>query len=408
MSLSTRIVVERMSDEKYQLLQDHPAPSVQQDPLAIKLKALKNEFDELCQTSNDKQKWTALSEANKLAIEKRKYAIMQSVNSDIELHYGKFKSKLIVSPHKKTMTAIWKSILFGFLIIVDIVITPMTGFWGSVELLQIITGISQVSASITAAVMATIDSTMLFSIFKPFLQRALGISPEQPPGMLVENYLERCYLIENMNKKMVNNFHYNGEQSSELYQQFAPILKSFNQDMRKTKILPYQESKTKKFARYGLTTLNTLFSIAGTYFSAVLFLTAVGAALIGTPAGWGIIGVIIVAQLVTKFLIRQNAIYDLFNPSASQHEAAREKLEQFEDKSDGIDRDLKTMQQLTKVKRMDVRENLLRPNQVKPKQIAECPSFFKPGQVLSAQVVDDRKRMIEQSILLREKILRNL
>lgn len=279
------------------------------------------------------------SEKTKIENEQKKFKIIEQIYNSIKPKEQEQKE----IEAKKTKNTWWRKALFGFLIVTDITLMTMGGYFGFLELMQLlIPSLSAFAMKLIAIIATGIEGLMMYSVFKPFLQRGLGIQPEAPSDTLVANYSNRIVLMKKINDLM-ENYEFAKKMGVERYSSYAEVLKEFNKDISEIKLTPYQESKTKKVIRYGLSTLNTGLSIAGTYFGATLLLTAISAALIGTPIGWAIIATIIVAQLLTRFFVRQNSVYDLLNPEAKQQNLVIKQLKNFSNINSRMDQNLKLM-----------------------------------------------------------------
>jgi hypothetical protein len=347
------------------------------------IKKLHDQFIMLQNSSADEKAWNDLTEINRIEIEKKKLNILQDVYKSIEEQYGPSNRKLS-SLNAEKKNSVWRRVLFGVLTVADIVISSIGGFLGAISLLKLIPGVSHAAGIVVSSIAVTIEGTARYSVFKPWLQKGLGMTPDEPKDTLVKHYEDRLMLTKKINSLMLNNLVYTAEKDPTVYQSYTGILKAANQDVRQIKLPPYKERTAVKVGRYCLSTLDVGLSAAGTYFSAVMLLTVVSAALLSTPPGWAIIAAAIVLQLVMRYVIRQSSIFTLLNPSAAQHEAVKDKLEKFTPKEQEFDRDLDLIKKAKKssavdVEKVNVKQALLRPNPVKPTRAAEWPLFFKPG-----------------------------
>lgn len=349
------------------------------DILEVTLKKLNDRFLQLTQMTNDKKSWDNFTEEKKLAIESNKYEIMRQVLISIQKQYGK-KYKQNVDIVIKENSENWRKALFAVLMTTDIAVMTIGTFVGASSLMRLLPGVGTIFPSIVGGIGVGIESLIKYAMFKNFLQQGLGISPEPSTEKLLTKYEMRLALMEQINHLMVNNMHYTRSQGPVIYQYYTNILKSFNADMKKTQIAPYEEPRSKRYIRNCLSIINLGLNVASTYFAASLLLTTFLAPLVGTPIGWGIVGFVIAAQLLSKFIVRKTSIFTLMNPAAVQHDMIKDKLSHFKDRSKGIDQDLNTMRSLNKFDRMiSDKEKLSKPSLKKPTRAAECPAFFKPG-----------------------------
>ena len=99
-----------------------------------------------------------------------------------------------------------------------------------------------------------------------------------------------------------------------------------------SKLPHFRETPFKKGLRWVLAGLNIALNFAGGYFFALSLLAgaAATAALIGTPVGWGIIGLVILGQIALRLLVRSNAMFNMLNPEAERHKEVREKINQHQ------------------------------------------------------------------------------
>jgi hypothetical protein len=98
------------------------------------------------------------------------------------------------------------------------------------------------------------------------------------------------------------------------------------------KIKKYVESPLKKGLRWLLSAVDMSLNIGGGYFLATSLLagTAGAAALLGTPVGWGLIGLIIIGQFALRLAVGSNAMFNLLNPAAEKHKKVTEEINEYE------------------------------------------------------------------------------
>lgn len=351
------------------------------DSLQIRLDHYELEYKKCCVVSDNKLLWRLLSDAEKMANERAKLKLLQEVNKLIDQYYGATHNIEVIDDAPRGQNVpLSRKLLFAFLIVVDITFMSIGSYLGSVALLNLfVPAISTLVATLVAGIATAIEAVMMYSVFKPMLQRGLKIPVDQPEGLLATDYGKRLSMMQKINAKMVNNIQYTQKHGPNVYASFMPLLKLLNQDVKKITLLPYQEPYYKTLARYGLSILNVTLSIAGTYYGASLLLLALCAPLVGTPIGWGIIGTFIFAQLLTRLVIRQTAVYDLLNPFAKRHESLRNKIESFVNPSEAIDREWKMNATLREAYKNQIKHQLFQPRVAAGS--TECPAFFKPGEV---------------------------
>lgn len=296
------------------------------------IEALNKTYRELSELN--KSKALALSLEEKLAIEDYKLAIMRAIQADLFLKYGRKEKEVEISPPK----AAWRYIVFGLLLVLNLIPMAVGNFVGVNNFLSSVPGCTQAMSYLVSSLVCLIEAFSSYSFLGPLLKNTLGIRGEETPSELLVKLNDKCSVTKSINKMLTNEVDYTDRMSVSRFRAYANIAKHFNNDLEGAKIEEFKEPFYKKAIRFGLTVLNLSLNVSGGYFMANSLLALVASSLIGTPIGWGIVGLIVLGGLVGRFAIRSNSTFNLLNPSAKKYKEIQKRLTAFENKNERIER----------------------------------------------------------------------
>lgn len=267
-----------------------------------------------------------------LATEEYKLTIMKAIEHDLQRYVVKKKEI-----EEQTAVSKWRLALFAGILLLDLIPMAVGGFVGMTTLLDTIPEISTAATYIISLLVTAIETLLVYSVTAPLLKKALGIFQRDSADSLVELYNEKIQKTKSINSILTNELESADKISLSRYRAYAGISKKINNDISNTKIEPFKEPLIKKIARLGLSGLNLVLNIAGGYFMATALLTTVAAALVGTPIGWFIVGLVVLGGLAGRFVVRSDSMHDLLNPKAKKHHNIEKKLKYFENQNEKID-----------------------------------------------------------------------
>ena len=124
-------------------------------------------------------------------------------------------------------------------------------------------------------------------------------------------------------------------------------------------------------------------------------LTLVSTALVGTPIGWGIIGLVVVGGLVGRFAIRSDSMFDMINPKARKYQEIQEKLDGFDNKNENIDRILCKKKNQNELIRENARLKVMHEpvGQAQPRKVTCFISAAKEPKLVDEDKEADASRM---------------
>lgn len=301
---------------------------------SVSLTELERIFTLLSELSEDRSEWSRLKKEEKLAIEQYKLLIMQAVEKNLHERF-KIERKQREEQQAQPKKSYWRYALFGLLVAVEIVPACFGCFLGVNQLLSLLPGIDNAFMQALSAGATLLEAFTYYATMKPF-RRYVGLKPPQAHDAMVHAYETRLNTMDEINNNLVVNRR-NVDKLGADYSHYTGLLRCFNRDMANTKMDHYEETHKKTALRWALNSINTALNLAGTYFLSHAVLALLAASLLGTPAGWAIISVVVVANITARFIFRQDSVYALVNPKAAKREALQNRINNFHDQTDSID-----------------------------------------------------------------------
>jgi len=110
----------------------------------------------------------------------------------------------------------------------------------------------------------------------------------------------------------------------------AALLFNKTINSQREKLKNYNEGWLRKGLRYFVTAFGAVMTASMGYFLGIQILGALAAGLIGTPAGWAIIGIVMVSILVMYLAMEGSALTAFFNPAMELFNHVKGKMEKFD------------------------------------------------------------------------------
>jgi len=296
---------------------------------SVSMIELEQEFQRLLAISQDKEFWKKLQENERITIEKYKLAIMLAVQNYLLEKYKNLTIEHDKPAESEKKPSKWLWVLYGALMGIEL--TPMIwgGFLGVVELLGAIPQLTTHIVTMVGIVVCSMEAVLYYSVMGPVLQAGLGLSSTILAARELEIYNRQLQAINLIDTVMSSD----NKIGAAEYNNHLKLLQLFGKNIveAKTKIEEFKEPSTKKGLRWLASGVNILLNIGGGYFICISLLrgSAATAALIGTPAGWAIIGFITLGQFALRYVVRSNGMMNLLNPSAERHNKIYERVDKF-------------------------------------------------------------------------------
>lgn len=243
-------------------------------------------------------------EQNKLLIYKK---VMEQLDS---IKPNKFVKK------EKSIRFYWlKSAFYYFLVFFGLLEDGIGSYIFAQSLLTLIPGIHTPFIIAGSALVAVVSCILFYSFEAALFKEALGITANRKEReTLIQTYLEEVNLLNQINEKFfcLELISSPPENSAEL----ADIIVLLNQNIedKKTTLGKYQESRLQKGVRWFVTGFGAFITIAGSYYMGSSLIALIAAPLLGTPVGWILISLMIVAGLGFYFSMQGKGMHELINP----------------------------------------------------------------------------------------------
>lgn len=289
---------------------------------------LRIELTALAEISNDEEFWINLEENERLSFEKYRLSIIKATYDYLQIK-NKLPADEDKNPPKEPSVFIW--FVFGSFMALELVPMLWGGFLGTVELLTTIPWLAPVAINVASLALCAVEAFLFYAVMSPLLKMSLGIFSQKISTPLMEVYGKQHQLIKNIDNIMA----VDNDMNTAEYKKISRLNNLFDEHIiavKQTKIIKFEESFFKKGVRLVLSVLTTVLNVAGGYFFGLSLLgggTAT-AALIGTPIGWGIIGLVILGQIALRLAVRSNAMIYTLNPGAERHIEITEEIDKFQ------------------------------------------------------------------------------
>jgi len=257
---------------------------------------------------------TALSIKELLLEEQEKLALYKKIHQQLN-EILPAKKKNDESEENETKHLWLKKGIYYFLLLFGLLEDGIGSYIFAQSLLILIPGMPNPLLIAGGVLVAVINSVLFYAFEASMFKKALGIDADRKErNSLVQMYLEEVQLLNTINKQMFDVQLIQGAPAN--YAELAETVLSLNMDMqeKQARIGQYQESVLQKVLRWFITGFGAFLTIAGSYFMGSSMLGLIAAPLLGTPVGWILIGLMIVAGLGFYFSMQGKGMHELVNP----------------------------------------------------------------------------------------------
>ena len=237
---------------------------------------------------------------------------------------------------KITKFKIARKIAFWALVVVGVVQDSIANYLFFETTLLLIPGIIS-PIVIAISLFMTLACVIFFvAVEIASMKKALGIAAEdqKEKRRLGEVYVSEVDELKKVNDILLDrSSEKKMKEANEDYTGFANLAKRFNKLMRerkKSENMPKLQGKwSRKLGGVAFIFLGLLMTGAGSYYMASGLIASVAAALVGTPVGWIIISLLIIASLAFFLALYGRSTFLMMNPEIKQQEALEKSLNNF-------------------------------------------------------------------------------
>ncbi len=315
-----------------------------------------------------------------LTIKKQKLEIIQATERQLKkvlqhaMSVNLQEDEVDAEEGASALQQIARNIAYYFLILFGLFQDIAGSFIFGTTLFGLIPGIAQPFLTIAAIIYTALDSILFYAFEVSLLKDALGIPYSS-------NNLEEHIDAHRQQLKLASTI--NDDLSTlpavtmdpGLYEQYTTLAILFNQDLRTqdAAMSDYQESVSKTILKVFLVTFGALSSIAASYFWADSIMSLWAASIIGTPIGWAMIALTVIAGLGYYYAMGGSSMVQLVNPDYENYQELRQESAEFRDKySDDLQRisAIKKIHHRHPTREMDTQTDPIEPR--------FSPSLFRP------------------------------
>lgn len=228
---------------------------------------------------------------------------------------------------------------YSFLLLFGLIEQASGSYIFALALFGIIPGISRPLLIGLSIIFTVLDAILFFAFEVSFLKSALKGTlgfplSETKANSFIDAYLEQLTLATSLNA-ILSSTHALTLDVEEL-DHYLKLSALINKDLleKQKKFGSYQESLPKKILKWGVIIFGALSSIAGSYFMAISLLAAISASLIGTPLGWALIALTIIAGLGFYASMNAKGMSELINPNKLKFNELKKDFSTFKPKSE--------------------------------------------------------------------------
>ena len=184
---------------------------------------------------------------------------------------------------------------------------------------------------IIASLAATALSSILYYAFQvTFLKDAFDLPQDHTHlGLLLSNYSLQLETTTAINEMLSSIWMLPIDNA--IYDEYIQLLTLLNQDLRcrHAAMGAYTETAFKKVLKSCTLAFGALASIASSYFTVHLLMSLVAAPLLGTPIGWVILILTVVADLGYYYAMGATSMARLINPDLDHYQTFKNNLDDF-------------------------------------------------------------------------------
>lgn len=282
------------------------------------------------------EEWVTLTtintEENKLDIERQKLRIIEAfqalISVDLPAHYlannSEQKSDYFLPQRVR-------EIIYYFLLIFGLFEDCAGSYLFGSTLFSLIPGLSAPWLAVASLIFVGLSSVFFLAFQGTFLKEALEMPyTSSDASTLLELYTKQLHMTIAINKLIATI--YMMPLDNALYDDYIQLatLLNKNLELRHKKLETYEQSMLKDICEIGLLAFGAISSIAGSYFMANIMISLLAPMLIGTPIGWAIIGMTIIASLIINFSMGTSSIVRLVHPDFDVHQTLKKDLASFQ------------------------------------------------------------------------------
>lgn len=226
---------------------------------------------------------------------------------------------------------------FAFLLLVTFnagFLDSIATYLGSQEIILSLLPTASAWLSITiSCTLVAISLALFFSFEAQFLKKLMGVKTLDHSDAHIqqdEELLILCQKIEHRLSALLNDVYDTAR--LDRYERYLADFSRLRKRLYEKKAKynhDYQENTSRKWIRYTITGLGSLLVTVGSYYMINQMLSTVASGLLGTPIGWGIIGLAIGTQLILYLSMRGKGLANMMNPGKEKYTLMQEKLVSF-------------------------------------------------------------------------------
>ena len=282
-----------------------------------------------------------VTQKHRLRIEKQKLAILKVAEKQLKslLHQSNNKGNKAKDgepkPPESRFKYLSRRVSFYFLLIFGLFQDIAGSYIFSSTLFALIPGITLPGVIIASICYTFLDSILFYAFEVSLLKDALGIPhASTDTEALIHTYEEQISLTKSLHDEL-SSMHVL-ELETLTFERFQQLTQLSSEDLhaKHQSMGEYQESTLKKIFKYALLSFGALSSIAASYFWADSILGILGGGLIGTPVGWGLIALTIIAGLGYYYAMGGTSMIQLVNPDYEAFQTLKISLSDFQEHSE--------------------------------------------------------------------------
>jgi hypothetical protein len=285
---------------------------------------LKAKYRSLCIPANSKER---------VALEQQKLTLIKAIDNKIRTEVSLRPTVANQEPPapSKLKKMSWKA-LYYFLLLFGLFEDTAGSYLASTALLALLPGLFNPFIMITSILYTVLGCILFYAYEVSFLKDALGIPyTNSNAHQLLVTYSEQLKAIKTINQHITSVPIITID--DEEYDNYLQLVALLNQDLqiKYNAMDSYQESTAKKILKFGVLAFGALSSITGSYFMATYLLALMSTALIGTPVGWGIVVLAIIAGFGFSYVMGNRGLARLFNPDYNNFKELKKELRLFQE-----------------------------------------------------------------------------
>lgn len=223
-----------------------------------------------------------------------------------------------------------QKLFYQFLLVFGLFQDALGGylFWNALFLL--IPHISNPVLVALSLVCTALGSILYYAFQVAFLKDVFNLAQDNTDlGLLLASYSSQLETIIAMNQVLSSMWMLPIDNA--IYDEYAQLLTRLNQDLRHQHetLEAYTETPLQQILKASTLAFGALASIASSYFTSNLLMSTLAASLVGTPLGWTMILLTIVADLGYYYAMGATSMVQFINPDIDNYQTFRKRLCEF-------------------------------------------------------------------------------